>query len=169
MRKSGRLLLAATVVGATMLTSLPANAFWGPFSFMRWGGWDDWGPGYGWGGYPGYGWGYPGLWLGLSRLWLRLGRLRLPLWRLGFALWLRLGCPLRLSGPRRPRRACRAGNQFGQVGPQSPAPSWRGGLPTPPRRPWAPRSFRPPPPSLRVPLSPRLGVQGGRLAPRMRL
>ena len=61
MRKSGRLLLAATVVGATMLTSLPANAFWGPFSFMRWGGWDDWGPGYGWGGYPGYGWGgYPG-------------------------------------------------------------------------------------------------------------
>jgi hypothetical protein len=61
MRKSGRLLLAAAVVGATMLTSLPANAFWGPFSFMRWGGWDGWGPGYGWGGYPGYGWGgYPG-------------------------------------------------------------------------------------------------------------
>ena len=62
MRKSGRLLLAATVVGATVLTSLPANAFWGPFSFMNWGnnwgGWDY--PGYGWGGYPGYGWGYPG-------------------------------------------------------------------------------------------------------------
>ncbi|HSQ08696.1 MAG TPA: sulfur globule protein CV3, partial [Chromatiaceae bacterium] len=62
MRKSGRLLLAATVVGATLLMSLPANAFWGPFSFMRWGGWDGWegwGPGSGW-GYPGYGWGYPG-------------------------------------------------------------------------------------------------------------
>ena len=61
MSKSSRLLLAAAVVGATMLTSLSAEAFWGPFSFMRWGGWGDgWGyPGYGW-GYPGYGWGYPG-------------------------------------------------------------------------------------------------------------
>jgi hypothetical protein len=65
MSKSRRLLLAAAVVGATMLTSLSAEAFWGPFSFMRWGGWGDgwgWGgpwSGYGW-GYPGYGWGYPG-------------------------------------------------------------------------------------------------------------
>jgi hypothetical protein len=72
MRKSSRLLLAAAVAGATMFTSLSADAFWGPFSFMRWGGWGDgwgwggpwggWGgpwSGYGW-GYPGYGWGYPG-------------------------------------------------------------------------------------------------------------
>jgi len=63
MNKSSRLLLAAVVAGAAMLTSVSANAFWGPFSFMRWGGWDDgwgWGgPWYGW-GYPGYGWGYPG-------------------------------------------------------------------------------------------------------------
>jgi hypothetical protein len=63
MKHSGRLLLAAVVAGSAMLTSLSAEAFWGPFSFMRWGGWGDgWGyPGYGWGGYPGYGWGgYPG-------------------------------------------------------------------------------------------------------------
>lgn len=74
MRKSSRLLLVAAVAGVTLLTSLSANAFWGPFSFMNWGnGWGDgwgggpwgWGgyPGYGWGGYPGYGWGgwgYPG-------------------------------------------------------------------------------------------------------------
>jgi hypothetical protein len=60
MRNSSRFLLAAVVAGAAMLTSLSAQAFWGPFSFMNWGGWDDWGyPGYGW-GYPGYGWGYPG-------------------------------------------------------------------------------------------------------------
>ncbi len=59
MHKSSRLLLAAVVAGATMLTSLSAQAFWGPFSFMNWGGWGGPWSGYGW-GYPGYGWGYPG-------------------------------------------------------------------------------------------------------------
>jgi hypothetical protein len=69
MIKNKRLLLAVAVAAGTGLTSLSANAFFGPFNFMRgWGGgpwgWGGgpwgWGyPGYGW-GYPGYGWGYPG-------------------------------------------------------------------------------------------------------------
>jgi hypothetical protein len=49
-------MLAAAVAAAAALTSVSAQAFWGPFNFMRgWGG----GP-WGWGGYPYYGgWGYP--------------------------------------------------------------------------------------------------------------
>lgn len=70
MTKNKRLLVAAAVAGVTALTSLSAEAFWGPFGFMRswgggpwgWGGypyWGGWGyPYYGW-GYPYYGWGYP--------------------------------------------------------------------------------------------------------------
>lgn len=56
MTRNKRLVLAAAVAAATTLTSFSANAFWGPFNFMRgWGG----GP-WGWGGYPYYGgWGYP--------------------------------------------------------------------------------------------------------------
>jgi hypothetical protein len=55
MTNNKRLLLAVAVAGATALTSLSAQAFWGPFNFMRgWGG----GP-WGWGGYPYYGYGYP--------------------------------------------------------------------------------------------------------------
>ena len=60
-----RFLIAAAVAGSTALTSLSAEAFFGPFSWMRsgmWGpGWGGWGgPWSGW-GYPyyGYGWGYP--------------------------------------------------------------------------------------------------------------
>jgi hypothetical protein len=60
-----RLVLAAAVAGSTALTSFSADAFFGPFNFMRgwgggpwgWGGYPYWG-GYGW-GYPYYGWGYP--------------------------------------------------------------------------------------------------------------
>ena len=59
-----RLLLAAAVAASTALTSLSADAFFGPFNFMRgWGG-GPWGwggyPYFGGWGYPGYGWGYPG-------------------------------------------------------------------------------------------------------------
>jgi hypothetical protein len=53
-----RFVLAAAVAASAALTSFSADAFFGPFNFMRgWGG----GP-WGWGGYPywgGYGWGYP--------------------------------------------------------------------------------------------------------------
>jgi len=57
MTKNKRFVLAAAVAGATALTSLSAEAFFGPFSFMR--GWGGGGP-WGWGGYPYYGgWGYP--------------------------------------------------------------------------------------------------------------
>lgn len=64
MTKNKRLILAAAVAGATALTSLSADAFFGPFNFMRgWGGGGPWGWGggpWGWGGYPYYGgWGYP--------------------------------------------------------------------------------------------------------------
>ena len=55
-----RVLLAAVVVGGTVLASTSAQAFWGPFSPWNWGGpgWGGWAPGaY---GYPGYGYGYPG-------------------------------------------------------------------------------------------------------------
>ena len=56
MLRNKRLLLAAAVAGATMLTSLSAEAFFGPMNWMRGGGW---GPGWGgWGG-PWSGWGYP--------------------------------------------------------------------------------------------------------------
>jgi hypothetical protein len=56
MLRNKRVLLAATVAGATMLTSLSAEAFFGPMNWMRGGGW---GPGWGgWGG-PWSGWGYP--------------------------------------------------------------------------------------------------------------
>jgi len=64
MTRNKRFLLAAAVAGATALTSLSAEAFFGPFNMMRgWGGgpW-GWGGGpWGWGGYPYYGgWGgYP--------------------------------------------------------------------------------------------------------------
>jgi len=58
MNRNKRFVLAAAVAGATALTSLSAEAFFGPFNFMRsWGGGGPWG-GYGW--YPYYGgWGYP--------------------------------------------------------------------------------------------------------------
>jgi hypothetical protein len=63
MTKNRRFVLAAAVAATTALTSLSADAFFGPFNFMRgWGGgpW-GWGGGpWGWGGYPYYGgWGYP--------------------------------------------------------------------------------------------------------------
>jgi hypothetical protein len=60
---------ATLIVGATLLTALPAQAFWGWGPFDWFDDDDDWyGPwGYGpyghpgyWGGYPGYGYGYPG-------------------------------------------------------------------------------------------------------------
>ncbi len=72
MTKAKRLSMIASVAAATMLASLSADAFFGPMSWMRgggWGpGWGGWGSpwyGYGypyyWGGYPYYGgWGYPG-------------------------------------------------------------------------------------------------------------
>lgn len=60
-----RVLLAAVVVGGTVLVSTSVQAFWGPFSPWNWGGpgwggpgWGGWAPG-GY-GYPGYGYGYPG-------------------------------------------------------------------------------------------------------------
>lgn len=64
MTKNKRFVLAAVVAGATALTSLSAEAFFGPFNFMRgWGGGGPWGWGGPWGGYGGYpyygGWGYP--------------------------------------------------------------------------------------------------------------
>jgi len=64
MTKNKRFMLAAAVAAATTLTSLSADAFFGPFNFMRgWGGGGPWGWGggpWGWGGYPYYGgWGYP--------------------------------------------------------------------------------------------------------------
>jgi hypothetical protein len=65
MTKPNRTVLAAAVTAAMALTSLSADAFFGPFNFMRgWGGGGPWGwggyPYYGWGGYPYYGWGgYP--------------------------------------------------------------------------------------------------------------
>ncbi len=68
MTRNKRFVLAAAVAGATALTSLSAEAFFGPFNFMRsgWGGGGPWGWGggpWGWGGYGGYpyygGWGYP--------------------------------------------------------------------------------------------------------------
>ena len=65
-----RLILAAAIAASTALTSFSADAFFGPFNFMRgWGGGGPWGWGggpWGWGGYPYYGgwgyggWGYPG-------------------------------------------------------------------------------------------------------------
>jgi len=64
MTRNKRLVLAAAIAGTTALTSLSAEAFFGPFNFMRgWGGGSPWGWGggpWGWGGYPYYGgWGYP--------------------------------------------------------------------------------------------------------------
>ena len=71
MLQGKRVLIAATVAGATALTSFSADAFFGPMSWMRgggwgpgWGGWGPgwggWGPGWGGWGYPYYGgWGYP--------------------------------------------------------------------------------------------------------------
>jgi hypothetical protein len=66
MTRNKRFVLAVAVAGATALTSISAEAFFGPFNFMRgWGGgggpWGWGGPwgGYGWGGYPYYG-GYGG-------------------------------------------------------------------------------------------------------------
>jgi len=82
MKTSNKILLAAAVAGLTLLVSTSAGAFFGPFSWMRsggWGGWDDWygypyygyynpwgyGHPYGWGGpyygygAPFYGYGYP--------------------------------------------------------------------------------------------------------------
>jgi len=65
MTRHKRFILAAAIAGATALTSLSAEAFFGPFNFMRgWGGgpWGWGGPwgGYGYGWYPHYGgWGYP--------------------------------------------------------------------------------------------------------------
>ena len=57
MKKTRNFLTAALIAGATLITPLSADAFWG-FPFGNWGPWDDWGyPGY---GYPGYGYGYPG-------------------------------------------------------------------------------------------------------------
>lgn len=58
-----RLLLAATVAGVSMLGSLSAQAFWGPFNSVFPGGWGGpWGGspwyGYPYGAYPYYG-GYP--------------------------------------------------------------------------------------------------------------
>lgn len=67
MTRNKRFVLAAAIAGATALTSFPAEAFFGPFNFMRgWGGGGPWGwggygyPYYGGWGYPYYGgWGYP--------------------------------------------------------------------------------------------------------------
>ena len=58
MTTNKHLVLAAAVAATTALTSFSADAFWGPFGFMR--GWGGGGP-WGWGGYPYYGgWGgYP--------------------------------------------------------------------------------------------------------------
>ncbi|MEW8330802.1 MAG: hypothetical protein AB2632_11225 [Candidatus Thiodiazotropha sp.] len=67
MKKTLKTAAVAAITGAALLTTLPAQAFWGPFDWFD----DDdyygpWGPyGYGgpWGypgwGYPGYGYGYP--------------------------------------------------------------------------------------------------------------
>ena len=62
MTRNKRIVLAAAVAAVTTLTSLSANAFFGPFNFMRgWGGgYGGWGGPWGWGGYPYSGWGYPG-------------------------------------------------------------------------------------------------------------
>lgn len=58
MLKNKPLLLAAAVACVTALTSLSAQAFWGPFNMFRgWGG-DPWYGGYPYYGYPWYG-GYP--------------------------------------------------------------------------------------------------------------
>jgi hypothetical protein len=62
-----RVLLAAGLAVATLITAGSANAFWGPFNPWNWG--NGWGPGWGngWGGPwygPGYGYGYPGYWGG---------------------------------------------------------------------------------------------------------
>lgn len=57
MTRNKRFVLAAAIAGTMALTSLSAEAFFGPFGFMR--GWGGGGP-WGWGGYPYYGgWGYP--------------------------------------------------------------------------------------------------------------
>ncbi len=56
MKRSKRFLVVASVAGAMALTSLSAEAFFGPFGWMRSGGWG--GPWGGWGG-PWYGYGYP--------------------------------------------------------------------------------------------------------------
>jgi hypothetical protein len=68
MTNTKRFLVATAVASVTALSSFSADAFFGPFSWMRgggwgpgwWGGpWGGWGyPYYGW-GYPYYGWGYP--------------------------------------------------------------------------------------------------------------
>ena len=65
MTSTKRLLAVAAVAGATAFTSFSSDAFFGPFSWMRGGGW---GPGW---------WGALG-WLGRSILWLGL-----PVWWLG--------------------------------------------------------------------------------------
>lgn len=69
MNRNKRFMLAAAIAGATALTSVPAEAFFGPFNFMRgWGGGGPWGwggygypyyGGYGYGGYGYGGYGYP--------------------------------------------------------------------------------------------------------------
>jgi hypothetical protein len=67
MKKTLKTAAVAAIAGSALLTTLPAQAFWGPFDWFDD---DDWygpyGPyGYGpWGypgyGYPGHGYGYPG-------------------------------------------------------------------------------------------------------------
>jgi len=64
MLKMKRLLIATAVAASTLMASFSADAFFGPFNWMRSGGWGGgpwgWGGGpWGWGGYPYYGWGYP--------------------------------------------------------------------------------------------------------------
>ena len=62
MKFSKQMVVAGLVAGSTLLAPLSAEAFFGPFSWMRHGGWGGWNDYYyypGW-GYPYGGWGYPG-------------------------------------------------------------------------------------------------------------
>jgi hypothetical protein len=66
MKKSSHVLIAALVGGAAVLASTSAGAFFGPFSWMRGGGW---GPGWGGWGDPWWGGGYYPYWGGYSPYW----------------------------------------------------------------------------------------------------
>jgi hypothetical protein len=60
MNKISKLAASLLIAGTAVLGASTAQAFWGPFDWFDDD--DDWyGPGYGYGGYPGYGgWGGPG-------------------------------------------------------------------------------------------------------------